>query len=418
MPLRPIAERDLAMVRNWRNHPFVRLSMFSNQLIEESEHLEWFERESVNPEVRWLVHEDDTGKPDGAVYFTEYRPHQDMAFWGFYRDPKATGGSGTRLGMDGLDHAFDQLKLRKLNAEVLASNLRSIRLHERLGFQREGVFRDGHLADSGPVDVIRYGILESEWREQRPWVLARLEAGAHRTLPKRSDLQQYIVASCKDWHRPGFETLQRETPGDWTWVSSPSELMAALENRSPSYIFFLHWNWLVPKDVWSRHECVCFHMTDVPYGRGGSPLQNLIAAGHTETKLSALRMLAQMDAGPVYAKRPLHLNGRAEDIYLRAGALSFELISWIVDQKPEPLKQQGEPLTFKRRTPDQSVLPSRGELDKLYDHIRMLDAPGYPLAFIEHGAFRICFSNAELKNGILEARAKISKCQSTKGADT
>ncbi len=25
-----------------------------------------------------------------------------------------------------------------------------------------------------------------------------------------------------------------------------------------------------------KFECVCFHMTDVPYGRGGSPLQNLI----------------------------------------------------------------------------------------------------------------------------------------------
>ncbi len=409
MPLRPLAERDLAMVRNWRNHPFVRLSMFSAQLIDESEHLTWFERLSVNPGVRWLVHEDDAGKPDGTVYFTEYRPNQGMAFWGIYRDPEATGGSGSRLGMDGLDYAFDQLKLRKLNADVLANNQRSIAFHERLGFQREGVFRDGHLSDSGPIDVIRYGILENEWREQHPRVLARLEARANRALPERSDFQRYIVASCKDWHRPGFEALQRDTRGDWIWVSSPSELMAALEHKSPRYIFFLHWNWLVPKDVWSRHECVCFHMTDVPYGRGGSPLQNLIAAGHTETKLSALRMIAEMDAGPVYAKRPMRLNGRAEDIYLRAGALSFELISWIVDQNPEPLKQEGEALTFKRRTPDQSVLPSQGELDKLYDHIRMLDAPGYPLAFVESGAFRICFSNAELKCGILKASAQISK---------
>ncbi len=37
------------------------------------------------------------------------------------------------------------------------------------------------------------------------------------------------------------------------------------------------------------------HMTDVPYGRGGSPLQNLIARGHTSTKLTAMRMTAEVD---------------------------------------------------------------------------------------------------------------------------
>jgi len=37
-------------------------------------------------------------------------------------------------------------------------------------------------------------------------------------------------------------------------------------------------------------------MTDVPYGRGGSPLQNLIVRGHTETKLTALRCVRDLDA--------------------------------------------------------------------------------------------------------------------------
>lgn len=70
-------------------------------------------------------------------------------------------------------------------------------------------------------------------------------------------------------------------------------------------------------------------MTDVPYGRGGSPLQNLILAGHADTQLTALKMVEEMDAGPVYAKRPLSLEGKAQDIYEKAGELSFSLNVWI-----------------------------------------------------------------------------------------
>jgi hypothetical protein len=56
-------------------------------------------------------------------------------------------------------------------------------------------------------------------------------------------------------------------------------------------------------------------MSDVPYGRGGSPLQNLIVRGHRETKISELRMVADMDAGPVYRKEYLSLDGSARAIF-------------------------------------------------------------------------------------------------------
>lgn len=220
----------------------------------------------------------------------------------------------------------------------------------------------------------------------------------------------YIVASCKSWHWPGFEALKNQEGGLWSWVVSPDELLRCLkEIPAPRYIFFLHWNWYVPKEIWAGHECVCFHMTDVPYGRGGSPLQNLIMAGHKSTKLSVLRMVDEMDAGPVYAKREMALDGRAEEIYKRAGILSFEIIRWMVRNEPEPVAQQGEPLIFKRRKPEQSLLPMDGSLQAVYDHIRMLDAPSYPLGFVEYGGLRLEFSNAQLQGEEIVARVVIRK---------
>jgi UDP-4-amino-4,6-dideoxy-N-acetyl-beta-L-altrosamine N-acetyltransferase len=402
------------LVRVWRNDPFVRLAMFSSKLIAEAEHLAWFARISQDEGQKWLLHADADGRPDGVVYFTEYQQVARHAVWGFYRAPDSAPGVGTLLGLEGLDHAFDVLGLHKLSAEVLASNSRSVAFHERLGFVREGVSRDGHLSESGYIDVLHYGLFAHEWRQHRPLVLAALSShkakiqAANTAAAQDAKAERYIVASCRPWHRAGFEQIKSELPGQWEWVATTAELDAALAQGLPRYVFFLHWNWLVPEAIWSRVECVCFHMTDVPYGQGGSPLQNLIAAGHSETRLTALRMVREMDAGPVYAKLPLSLAGRAEDIYIKAGELSLDLLRWIIRQQPEPVPQQGEPVIFKRRTPEQSRLPDSGVLSRLYDHIRMLDAPGYPPAFLPHGEFRFEFSQAQMQaDGTLRAQAII-----------
>ena len=220
----------------------------------------------------------------------------------------------------------------------------------------------------------------------------------------------YIVASSKAWNRAGFDFMKSHEEGRWIWAESPDELFRSLnEVTGLRYIFFLHWNWHVPVEILTHYECVCFHMTDVPYGRGGSPMQNLIAAGHKSTKLSALRMVDEMDAGPVYAKRDMSLDGRAEEIYIRAGELSFEIIRWIIENEPVPEPQQGEIVRFKRRKPEQSELPTTGRLEALYDHIRMLDAPSYPPAFIERGNFRLEFSSAQLKGDELVAQVVIRR---------
>jgi methionyl-tRNA formyltransferase len=221
--------------------------------------------------------------------------------------------------------------------------------------------------------------------------------------------EEIIFASCKSWHKPLFENLQSKFDLKWLYVSTPSELADALDAANPIYIFFLHWNWLVPETIWKKHECVCFHMTDVPYGRGGSPLQNLILAGHKETKLTALRMVSEMDAGPVYTKRPLKLEGTAQEIYVRAGALSAEIIECMIENELVPIEQMGDVVLFKRRKPEQSCLSETGSLRSTYDFIRMLDADGYPHAFVEHGEFMLKLTKAKLENGRLIAEVEINK---------
>jgi methionyl-tRNA formyltransferase len=222
----------------------------------------------------------------------------------------------------------------------------------------------------------------------------------------------YLVLGCKPWNRRLFDDELRRLPGRWRYLGSPAKLSPeAVKEISPRYIFFLHWSWKVPDELVDRYECLCFHMTDVPFGRGGSPLQNLIARGLRETKLTALRMSREFDAGPVYLKEPLSLEGGAEEIYMRAGRLSAGMIKRIIRLEPKPVPQRGRALNFKRRKPEQSKLGDLKSLEELCDFIRMLDAEGYPRAFLHHSGFRFEFSRPALYDGRVVADVKITRSE-------
>ena len=232
----------------------------------------------------------------------------------------------------------------------------------------------------------------------------------------RPGVKNYLVLGCQPWNRRLFDESLRCIPGQWTYLNSAQDLTPEVVRKlSPRYIFFLHWSWKVPEVIVERFECVCFHMTDVPFGRGGSPLQNLIVRGHHETRLTALRMTSEFDAGPVYMKESLSLEGGAEEIYLRAGRLSAQMIAQIVRKEITPVAQRGKVVKFKRRKPAESEVKNPTSLEELYDFIRMLDAEGYPRAFLHRSGMRFEFSRPALYNGRIVADVTITRAGSGTG---
>jgi methionyl-tRNA formyltransferase len=226
----------------------------------------------------------------------------------------------------------------------------------------------------------------------------------------------YVVAGSKPWNRRIFREVICKLPGKWDYIGSPEELsLQRLRELAPRYVFFLHWSRKVPQEILHNFECVCFHMTDVPYGRGGSPLQNLIVRGHKHTQLTSLRMTEEFDAGPVYYKEPLSLEGNAEEILIRACDISAKLIQRFVQEEPMPSPQEGDAVVFKRRKPEESEIGTPASLAELYDFIRMLDAEGYPRAFLEYGGFRFEFTRAALYDGRVVADVKITPSEAAEG---
>ena len=227
------------------------------------------------------------------------------------------------------------------------------------------------------------------------------------------DKPAYIVATLRPWNIEAYHKTIKNFPGRWHLITEPQDLTVdKIKAIGPKYIFFPHWSHIVPKEILDTATCVCFHETDLPYGRGGSPLQNLIARGHRETVVTALRMSEELDAGPVYLKRPLSLEGLAEEIFIRAAGVVADMIKTIITENPQPKKQTGKPTVFKRRKPSQSrIADGTSTLAELFDHIRMLDASGYPGAFLESGGFRYEFSRPALKTGEIVADVRITKIE-------
>ncbi len=226
-------------------------------------------------------------------------------------------------------------------------------------------------------------------------------------------MAQYVIATTKSWNIENSKKLMETFPNETFHLITEKEKLTVefLNEINPRYIFFPHWSWIIPQEIFDSYECIVFHMTDLPFGRGGSPLQNLIVRGIYETKISAIRVDKGVDTGPIYLKRSMDIStGNADEILSRVSTVVFnEMIPEFMNENLIPQPQEGKVVTFKRRTPEQSEIPEGLTQRQIYDYIRMLDGEGYPTAYKDIDDMRIYFRNARLDGEKVCAAAEITR---------
>lgn len=226
--------------------------------------------------------------------------------------------------------------------------------------------------------------------------------------------QKIIIATVKSWNISNaerFKEMYKEKYDTYIFTSQEELTYKSLESIAPRYIFLPHWSWIIPEDIYKNIDCVVFHLTDLPYGRGGSPLQNLILNKVYDTKISAIRVSGGIDTGNIYIKEDFHVGkGSAEEILSRASEIIFfKMIPYILKNVPIPYQQEGDVVKFKRRTPDESDMgkASLKSINDFYDFIRMLDGEGYPNAYINMGSYKIIFSDAHIETERVTGRFEV-----------
>ena len=164
-------------------------------------HVDAFVRWSVDPEVhhasdddplpptpaqaaaqleRWLATPLDSvrrvlfclracGTPIGFGDIAHLDAPNARAMVGLVIGERALWGRGYgREALEGLLRlCFERLALRRIGAQVYATNARSLRLFEGAGFVREGLLREHVLKHGAPVDEVALGLLRREWEARR-----------------------------------------------------------------------------------------------------------------------------------------------------------------------------------------------------------------------------------------------------------
>ena len=91
---------------------------------------------------------------------------------------------------------------------------------------------------------------------------------------------------------------------------------------------------------------------------------------------------------------------------------SIQMIKKIINTKDLNFKKQkGKPSFFKRRKPSESKINTHktNSINKLYDFLRMLDAPCYPKAYMKLNKFKFMFNDIKLNKGKINAKVEIIK---------
>lgn len=166
--LRSLVPDDREALYRWRNDAAIRSTMIGGIPIALAEHDAWFDRVRTSDQDLVTVFELD-GEPAGVISLARVDLVHRHARWGFYLRPGAPlpPGSGSRMGFLLLRHAFDELELHRVYADVVCSNERSLGMHRKLGFTHEGIQREHVRRGESWDDVVLFGMLRAEFDAAR-----------------------------------------------------------------------------------------------------------------------------------------------------------------------------------------------------------------------------------------------------------
>ncbi len=221
-----------------------------------------------------------------------------------------------------------------------------------------------------------------------------------------------LIACSKNWfiENKFVKKFLKQNKRKFLVISKKKDLnLTNLNKIKPKIIFFPHWSYIVSKKIINKYRCICFHTAPLPYGRGGSPIQNLILKKIKKTPVCALKMTEKIDSGPIYLKETINLSGNLDLIFEKISFVILKMIKKLIKKSINPKKQRGMPHTFKRIKESVSQIKKIDNIESFYDRIRMVDAKDYPRSYIKIQNFKITFSNSKIKKNQIFCDACISK---------
>ena len=158
----------------------------------------------------------------------------------------------------------------------------------------------------------------------------------------------------------GIEVRQPERPADLGDLGTDVVVAAA-------------YGALIPKELLDRALWLNVHPSLLPRWRGAAPVERAIMAGDAETGVSIIRLVEELDAGPIGAQEtfPIGPDEDAGTVFERAAALAPELIDAALEAG-EFAPQEGAATYADKIGPSDRELDWTQPAEELHNRIRAL----------------------------------------------
>ena len=207
-------------------------------------------------------------------------------------------------------------------------------------------------------------------------VLDRLAASAHRpqlvvTRPDAPRGRGRKLAAPPVAERAELLGIEVFQPDDVNSEAARERIAAA----EPEVVAVSAYGALVKEPLLSDHELLNVHPSLLPRWRGAAPIERAIEAGDEETGVSIMRLVAELDAGPVAVQRTEAI--RPDDDFgslsERLAALGGELLVEALDGESAFREQPDSGVTYAEKIgPDDRRLDPSEPADLLERRVRAL----------------------------------------------
>lgn len=137
--LREIEERDIELVRIWRNQDHIRKYFVNNSVINEDQQKRWYAAyKNKGNDMMFIIEEKiNLQKPIGVVALYNIDFHNQTAEFGrlMIVDKRASGkGYGKKATQMSCKYGFETLSLSNIYLEVFIDNVAALKIYRDIGF--------------------------------------------------------------------------------------------------------------------------------------------------------------------------------------------------------------------------------------------------------------------------------------------
>lgn len=182
------------------------------------------------------------------------------------------------------------------------------------------------------------------------------------------------------------------------------ELTELLTDLKPDFIVVFAYGKILPAEILNipKYGCINIHASLLPKYRGASPIEEALLNNESQTGISFINMIPELDAGPVYHIQRINIEPDDTSLSLKSklSALSAELLPFVLKDiitiGMEPIPQDEKKATYCKK-----ITKSNGKIDLSRDSAtdiknKIRAYTGWPGCFIDFNGKKLKIIDMEI----------------------